>query len=150
LDELGLREASKWYLNKLAKRSELTITFEADALWNRLGEDIEIACFRVLQEALTNVVKHARATTVSVKLHQTDDHLELRVWDDGVGLTAADAQTSRSDGTGLGLIGMEERLHLLGGIFNVESRTGAGTQITAKFPIRNNEVGRVALDQVAI
>lgn len=150
LDELGLREASKWYLNKLATRSELAVTFEADALWNRLTEDIEIACFRVLQEALTNVVKHARATTVSVKLHQTDEHLELMVCDDGVGLTANDIHTSRLNGTGLGLIGMEERLHLLGGIFHVESQVGAGTQITAKFPIRNNAVGHVALNQVAI
>jgi len=150
LDELGLREASKWYLNKFAKRSGLTITFEADDSWKRVSDEIEIACFRVLQEALTNVVKHAHASTVSVKLYQTDDHLELRVCDNGVGFTFTDAQTPAPNGTSLGLLGMEERLHLLGEIFTVESGDGVGTQVTAKFPIRNKEVGTVALGEVAI
>ena len=142
LDELGLREASKWYLNKFAKRSGLTITFETDPLWNRLAEEIEIACFRVLQEALTNVVKHARATTVSVTLHQTLDHLELRVCDNGTGFTFARARSPK--GTGLGLLGMKERLHLFGGVLHVDSTKGAGTAVMARFPLRNNEVETLA------
>ena len=149
LDELGLREASKWYLNKFAKRSGLTITFEADDSWKRLSDEIEIACFRVLQEALTNVVKHARASTVSVQLHQTDDHLELRVCDNGVGFTFGDGRTLAPKGAGLGLLGMEERLHIFGGVLNVDSGKGTGTEVTAKVPLRNKEVETVALGEVA-
>ena len=140
LDELGLREASKWYLNKFAKRSGLTITFEADPSWDRLAEEIEIACFRVLQEALTNVVKHAHATRVTVSLHRTCDYLELTVCDNGTGFTLTEARRRVPKGAGLGLLGMEERLHLFGGVLRVDSTKGAGTEVRARFPLRTIEV----------
>ena len=89
LDDLGLESALRWYTSRQAALAGLQAEFQADALEDRLDPVIETACFRVAQEALTNVVRHARARTVAVALRKQDGHLHLFVRDDGVGFDVA-------------------------------------------------------------
>lgn len=93
-----------------------------------------IACFRVAQEALTNVVRHAAAQHVWIELSQTESVLELVVRDDGVGFDVARTQEQAAKRGSLGLLGMRERVQILGGSLAVESESGRGTRIRASFP----------------
>src|ERR1700726_4899281 len=106
LDDLGLVPALRWYLDQQAQRAGLRVEFFADPALEWVDAAIETACFRVAQEALTNVVRHARAQTVSVELHRTPEALHLVVRDDGIGF---DVMTAEQQGVSLGLLGMGER-----------------------------------------
>jgi len=123
----------RWYLDQQAQRAGLRIEFFADPALERMSPEIETACFRVAQEALTNVVRHARAQTVSVELHRTPEALHLVVRDDGIGF---DVMTAEQQGASLGLLGMRERVTLLGGEMDCQSAPGRGTEIHAFFPVR--------------
>ena len=89
LDDLGLEPALRWYTKRQASLAGLQAEFRADAMENRLDPVVETACFRVAQEALTNVVRHARARAVAVEMRKQDGHLHLFVRDDGVGFDVA-------------------------------------------------------------
>jgi signal transduction histidine kinase len=130
LDDLGLLPALRWYLDQQARRAGLRIEFFADPTLERVEAAIETACFRVAQEALTNVVRHARAQTVNLELHLMGDVLHLEVRDDGVGFDAMTAQLAS-----LGLLGMRERVTLLGGELDCKSAPGHGTEVHAFFPV---------------
>ncbi len=136
LDELGLQEALKWYVTQFAKRATLTVRFDEDHQSGRFSEQTEIAAFRVVQEALNNVAKHAHATTVNVTMKQLVELLVITVRDDGVGFSPPEAQSSTLKGECVGLSCMEERLRLVGGTLTVISSPGRGTEITATFPIK--------------
>jgi PAS domain S-box-containing protein len=132
LDDLGLVPALRWYLDQQAQRADLRVEFFADPALERIDAAIETACFRVAQEALTNVVRHARARTVSVELDRTPEVLHLVVRDDGIGFDVATAQ----QGASLGLLGMRERVALVGGELDCKSAPGRGTEVHAFFPVR--------------
>jgi PAS domain S-box-containing protein len=132
LDDLGLVPALRWYLDQQAQRADLRVEFFADPALERVDAAIETACFRVAQEALTNVVRHARAQTVSVELDRTPEALHLVVRDDGIGFDVVRAQQSAS----LGLLGMRERVALVGGELDCKSAPGRGTEVHAFFPVR--------------
>jgi signal transduction histidine kinase len=132
LDDLGLVPALRWYLDQQAQRAGLRVEFFADPAPERVDAATETACFRVAQEALTNVVRHARAETVNVELDRTPETLHLVVRDDGIGFDVATAQ----QGASLGLLGMRERVTLLGGEFDCKSAPGRGTEVHAFFPVR--------------
>lgn len=150
LDELGLHEASKWYVKQFAKRAKLRVTFDSDAAWDRVPEEIEIACFRILQEGLTNIARHAAATAASVTLKREGERLALTIADDGVGFSFAEARSRAVSGTSLGLLGMEERLRLIGGTLTVTSSPGAGTQIQARFPVGQVSGGTIPREGLSI
>jgi PAS domain S-box-containing protein len=133
LDDLGLVPALRWYLDQQAQRAGLRIEFFADPAFERMSPEIETACFRVAQEALTNVVRHARAQTVSVELHLTPEALHLVVRDDGIGF---DMMTAEQYAVSFGLLGMRERVTLLGGEMDCKSAPRRGTEIHAFFPVR--------------
>jgi signal transduction histidine kinase len=133
LDDLGLVPALRWYLDQTAKRSGLEIHFIAPDKPARLDSKIETACFRVVQEALTNVVRHAHARSVTVELG-LDNGLTARVSDDGVGFDLEAVQQRARNGATLGLLGMQERAALLGGRISFQSDLGKGTEIRASFP----------------
>ena len=95
----------------------------------RASVETETACFRIVQEALSNVAQHALARHVEVKLTAQDVALEVTVWDDGVGFSIEQPRT------GLGLMGMGERAELVGGHLDIESAPGAGTTVRARFPL---------------
>jgi len=130
LDDLGLLPALRWYLDQQARLAGLRVEFFADPALGRLDAAIETACFRVAQEALTNVVRHAHAKTVILELHLMEEVLHLEVRDDGTGF---DVMTARL--AGFGLLGMCERVTLLGGEVNCKSAPGRGTEVHAFFPV---------------
>jgi signal transduction histidine kinase len=136
LDDLGLIAALRWYLDRQSKTAGFTLHFNADPLIRRLPAEIETACFRVVQEAITNIIKHSEAKEVDVALRQVDRFLELIVRDKGVGFDVKAARMKAAEGGSLGLLSMTERVSLVGGVFDIQSEPGKGTEINAHLPIR--------------
>ena len=130
LDDLGLAAALRWYVDRFGRKALVETHLSIDAV-TKLDPVIEITCFRLAQEALTNVVRHAQAKHVWFHLHILDDRLELNVRDDGIGFDAVAARARALGGASLGLLGMEERVSLVGGRFEVVSAPGNGTEVRA-------------------
>jgi signal transduction histidine kinase len=136
LDDLGLEPALRWYTRQQAGLTGLQAAFEADTLKDRLDPVIETACFRVAQEALTNVSRHADARSLTVTLRQEDDRLHLVVRDDGVGFDVGAQRQQAVQGASLGLLSMEERATLVEGTLELRSAPGQGTEVHAWFPLK--------------
>ena len=134
LDDFGLPAALRCYSRRLAQRGGLDLELGIDEFAERPPPAIEGACFRVAQEALTNVVRHARARQITVELRSEGAAVHLRVRDDGVGFDAAAAPGDGPADRHLGLLGMRERVALAGGEIAITSRLGGGTEIVASFP----------------
>jgi two-component system sensor histidine kinase UhpB len=128
LDDYGLVAALHWYVERFAERTEIAVAVEGEELDPRLFPRIENALFRIAQEALTNVGKHAQATQANVSLETDGETTRMTVIDDGVGFDAAE-----SDGSpGWGLLTMSERAEAVGGQCRVESRPGQGTRVVVE------------------
>jgi PAS domain S-box-containing protein len=135
LDDLGLVPALRWYVDRLARRAGLAVQFAADRLEKRLPADVETTCFRIVQEALTNVMRHAQAQQVSVELRRRDEDLLVVIRDDGVGFDLRHTLQRTERGASLGLLGMQERVHLVGGQIEIESAPTRGTEVRIRFPM---------------
>jgi PAS domain S-box-containing protein len=135
LDVLGLEAALRWYAENQRQRSGLDVQLVGHLEGPRLDPDLEIACFRVVQEALTNVVRHAHAKHVWIELQEEDSNLHLVIHDDGIGFDVAAKREYAGRGRSFGFLAMQERVELLAGQFDVESVPGAGTWIRARFPL---------------
>jgi len=136
LDDLGLRGAVTQYLEEWADRSRLQIDLEIKLGDQRLPHPLETAVFRVLQEAIANVVKHSGADRVGVILEATAKELRLIVEDNGRGFDAAGTSADLALGIGhLGLLGVRERLTLAGGSLEVESSRQGGTTVYVRIPL---------------
>ncbi len=135
LDDLGLVAALRWYVDRQSRLAGFEARFTADLNNIRLPPDLETACFRVTQEALTNVVRHAQAQRVRVSLQYRDDMLYLIIRDDGVGFDLRDAQTRAMRGACSGLLGMQERVLFAGGQIEITSTPQRGTEIWVRFPL---------------
>jgi signal transduction histidine kinase len=136
LDDLGLVPALRWYTNRQAALVGLRVEFLASPLPRRLEAGIETECFRIAQEALTNVVRHAQAKAVTVELQQGEGQLQLRVQDDGIGFAVGASQEKATRGASLGLLSMEERAALAGGRLVIKSTPNQGTTIRAWLPLK--------------
>lgn len=134
LDELGLVPALRWYVGRQAERAGWTLQFLADQGMPRPSPEVEISCFRLTQEALTNVARHAKATAVEVRLTMGRRKLDLIVRDNGIGFDPNLIRTGARAGTSVGLSGMEERVRLAGGRMVIQSAPTMGTEIRATFP----------------
>jgi signal transduction histidine kinase len=137
LDDLGLAAATRWYVDRHAKRAGIKaeVTIDPEILEEKLPRDVATACFRILQEALTNVARHAQARHVFIKLEGIKTRLVLSVKDDGVGMETTALQNGASQSSTLGLRGMEERALAVAGYLQVVSILAEGTEIRAIFPI---------------
>jgi len=135
LEELGFLPAARWYVDEYGKRSQVKVALFVDESIKRLPRDVEIALFRVLQEALTNVYRHAAAQSVDVRILCPAGHVTLVVADDGKGIPP-EVLSRFHDGaaSGIGLAGMRERLAEFGGEIRVESSSG-GSVVEALIPI---------------
>ena len=131
LDDLGLGAAAEWLAQSFAQRTRIPCGVSVDADCAQLGEPHASALFRIMQESLTNVARHAHAKRVEVRLERSGDNAVLTVRDDGVGMDHAARPNSRS----FGLRGIGERALLLGGTVELGSRPGAGTTLVARIPI---------------
>ena len=130
LDDFGLVPALERLAESFADQTEIDVRFETALGDERLAPEVETALYRIVQESLTNVVKHAQATVVSIVLARKGGAVALVIEDDGRGFDAGDTREG-----GFGLEGMRERIGLLEGRLQVESRAGAGTTIVAEVPL---------------
>jgi two-component system sensor histidine kinase UhpB len=137
LDDHGLMPAVETQLKRFSARTGVEVSLNADGEPNDLPEDVQTAVYRILQEALANIGRHAGATAVSVDIEAGEDTLELIVRDDGAGFdpgALARAGNGDGPGAGLGLSGMAERARLAGGELDVRSAPGGGTTVTLRVP----------------
>jgi PAS domain S-box-containing protein len=131
LDDLGLLPALLWLFERYTAQTKVRVDFEHRGLERRFPPEVETAAYRIVQEALTNVARHARVEGGSVRLWLDQDLLHVQVEDRGAGFDPVSAR-----GISTGLSGMQERAVLLGGAFRVESVPGDGTRVTAELPVR--------------
>ena len=144
LDDLGLAAALRSHLDRQASVAGLAAHFDATEAPQDIETDTETACFRVAQEAITNIVRHAKARTVWVRLFIAAGRLALSVRDDGRGFDLEAVRRRGASGASLGLIGMEERVALAGGSFELRASPGHGTMLLATFPPRRQPSERAA------
>ncbi len=135
LDDLGLAAALRSHLDRQAALGQLAPHVEILEVPVRLPPEVETACFRVAQEAINNIVRHARAGNVWLRLCVAGGRLELSVRDDGAGFDVEAAQRRAASGVSLGVVSMEERVALAGGTFRIQSAPGQGTVVVASFPV---------------
>lgn len=131
LDDLGLTEAVEWQAEQFQARTGIVVSCDCHLENVELSREQATAVFRIFQEALTNVLRHARATRVEVALESEAGGLILTVSDDGRGITAEELSGSRT----LGLLGMRERANLVGGEIDIRGEEGRGTTVTVRIPV---------------
>jgi len=132
LDDLGVVPALRRLVDEFAERNALEVNFAVSGEIRRLGPELELSLFRIAQEALHNVERHAAARHVKLRLKFGQQSAAVEVEDDGIGFDAGDAQRSPKS---IGLLGMKERAELLSGSFSVHSKTDAGTTVRAELPL---------------
>lgn len=138
LDDFGLVVALRWYLGRQARNLGLPAEFKTHSLTedDRFSSELETACFRIVQEALTNVMRHANATHVSVMLERAGADLLLLIADNGIGFDVSGLRNRSGEVMTVGLRGMEERVQALGGSITIDSAPALGTEICARFPLQ--------------
>lgn len=136
LDDLGLVAAARWHAEEFLGRAGILAHFETKGRKRKLSRPVETALFRIIQEATTNIVKHAGANNVTIRLEYSKDWLTLHIIDDGKGFDLQSALNPRDGKRGLGLVSMKERTEILNGTFTVESKPGKGTHTVIKIPMR--------------
>ena len=130
LDHLGLAAAIQWYAEETCRAASIDCDIRVAPTFERLPADLEIALYRLMQESLSNVVRHSKAKRAVVTLERKPDGLLLQVSDDGVGIQDLEAARRLS----YGLVGMRQRVRAMGGTFDVESAPGKGTRVRAFVP----------------
>jgi signal transduction histidine kinase len=136
LDEIGLPSALRWYVDGFAERSNISATLEIPAKLARLPADGEIAIFRAVQECLSNVHRHSGSHSCSVRVVEKDNQVHVEIADDGQGIPQKKQVDLKSSGGGVGLRGLRERLHQLGGTLEIKS-SELGTVVTLTLPLAN-------------
>jgi PAS domain S-box-containing protein len=139
LDSLGLEPTLRWLAEHYQQRNGCEVHVAGHLAEAPLSPEIAIACFRVAHEALTNVIRHASARHAWIELGQTESDLELVIRDNGVGFDLPSIQEQATWRGSLGLLGMRERVQILGGTLDVESQPGRGTRIRALFALSKIE-----------
>jgi PAS domain S-box-containing protein len=135
LDDLGLIPALRWHLEVIGQNSMMTVRLDENLGDERLAPDVEMICFRVVQESITNSLRHASASHVDVILDHRHDRLALTIIDDGIGCDLAHFSWLDPRSAHFGLRGMRERVHSLGGSFRITSEPAKGFQIHAVIPL---------------
>jgi len=142
LDDLGLIPTIRKYTQDFEEKTKIHTKLELRGRERRLASAMEVALFRLVQESLTNVVKHAEATRVTVELSFQDDRkVRVVIEDNGVGFNVDMWEASSAGGNSFGLVGMRERVELLEGTFAIASSPGTGTKITIEVPINSYQEG---------
>jgi signal transduction histidine kinase len=132
LDDLGLMPALDWLFKRFFQQTGIRVKFKHTPLSGRMPAQLETAVFRIVQEALTNVARHAGVKEATVRLWSNGSSLGVQVEDRGAGFDSELALAGRDSS---GLAGMRERALMLGGEFTLDSRPGAGTRVTVELPL---------------
>ncbi|MEW6263713.1 MAG: response regulator [Thermodesulfobacteriota bacterium] len=136
LDDLGLAPTLRWYINRFINRANVEVKLEVCDLHERLDQEIETVIYRVVQEALNNVARHAEAKSVMVRLQSKRNSVAVYIEDNGQGFDVNEIFSRDDQETGIGLIGMRERVSLVDGSMTLYSTKGQGTRISIEIPLR--------------
>ena len=137
LDEAGLSSALSWYVQGLTERSGIKIDLNISDDFGRLPADMELAIFRVVQECLTNIHRHAESKTAFIRMARENGSICVEVRDEGKGISPERLLEIQSRGSGVGIAGIRERLRQLNGEMKIES-SGFGTTVFATIPLPNH------------
>lgn len=137
LDDLGLVPAVCRYIEEFIARTNIKVKFLPSRIEKRLANTLEVAIFRVIQEALQNAYKHANAASVEINLQVTDEDVVLEINDNGKGFVVEEVLVD-NESESYGILGMRERVELLGGQFNIQSAPGQGAQIAITIPVQSS------------
>jgi PAS domain S-box-containing protein len=135
LEDIGLNAALQNLCQEFERLHDLKVTLKAEELASPLGREAQINLYRICQEALANISKHAHATRVSLVMQKGDGELAFAIEDDGAGFDVEEATAREAPGRGLGLAAMFERIRILGGELKIASRKGQGTRISFRIPV---------------
>jgi signal transduction histidine kinase len=141
LEDLGLSAALRRLIDEVSQHNDFDISVEMGDIKDLFSDEAQIIIYRVFQEALANIVKHAHTTHVSVAVDRKDGHVSFVVQDNGNGFDVEHIRAQASTEKGLGLVAMDERLQMLGGSLNIWSQEGKGTRITFTVPVREEGSG---------
>ena len=126
-----------WYVIRQAERAGIEARVDAEPLLQELATDRAVVCFRIVQEAVTNVLRHAGATRLDVALRKARSGFELSIKDNGRGFRVSERRAEAPDRWTLGLLGMRERARTLGGNLTIQSDPGRGTEVVAQIPLQD-------------
>ena len=135
LDDLGLKAALRSYIEEFKSRTNIEVVYNIRGFKRRLPTNIEIAFYRIIQEALTNIIKHSSADNVIINIKEGKETIDLTIRDNGRGFHTGKAFNPDTRGIGFGIIGIQERVKNLGGDFHIESEKGKGTQLSLNVPL---------------
>jgi signal transduction histidine kinase len=139
LDDLGLMHALLWHFDRYRQQTGIDVHFSQTGIeGRRFSQEVETAAYRIIQEALTNVARHARVREVNVHVWASGQMLTVQVEDRGRGFDAEEVMTARASG---GLAGMGERAELLGGVLTIDAAPEVGTNLTANLPFDDEKKG---------
>ena len=137
LDDLGLAEAIEWETEQFQSRTGIACRCDCSMESFHLDPEQSTAIFRIFQEALTNILRHARATAVEVVMREEDGEFILTIGDNGRGIT----ENEKSGTLSLGILGMRERAHLIGAEFEINGIEGKGTSVMLRVPVSGEAKG---------
>jgi PAS domain S-box-containing protein len=135
LDDLGLLPTLQWYLNRYSQRLGIEVSMDSKGLESRLPEEVETTLYRVIQEALTNIARHAQASMVRLSLERSVETVIVSIHDDGKGFDVEGLQSSATLPEGMGLLGINDRVSTLGGRVEIHSKPGQGTHVNIEIPL---------------
>jgi len=138
IDDLGLTPTIRWYVDMISATTGIDIELSMVGMDSRFELETEIACFRVIQEAVNNAIRHAKADKIEIKLEKNMDNIQLSIFDNGCGFDVGRAMEYAKKGKSFGLIAMKERVELTGGKIEISSAYDKGTFIRASFPINRS------------
>jgi len=134
LDEVGIKSALRWYVEGFSKRSKIEVELDLPEDFRRLPNELELVIFRVIQEALTNIHRHSGSASARIRLSRTEDIVDFEISDCGNGISPERQREMTAARTGVGVRGMQERVHQFGGTLRISSNP-AGTKISVTVPI---------------
>jgi PAS domain S-box-containing protein len=134
IDDLGLEAGIEWYTTEFSERNGIEIKLNLDSDI-KFSPDVSLVIFRIMQESLTNVSRHANATQIDIHLFKEGDSIKFVLRDNGIGISDSQLQSK----TSFGIIGMRERAKSVGGIINISKTSNGGTSLTLRLPLQNSE-----------
>jgi len=135
LDKLGLKDAIEWLSDDFSKRTGIACCVKVSEFGNELSKNIQTVIYRICQESLTNIMRHANASKVSLNMYKNNENIQLEIDDNGKGITNEEINNGRS----LGLVGMKERAYFVGGLFEIEGKKDKGTMVKVIIPYNLTE-----------
>ncbi|MBI2853419.1 MAG: sensor histidine kinase [Chloroflexi bacterium] len=135
LDDMGLEAAMRWFAETHLERNGVDVRIQNSLPGKRLPATIEVSLYRICQEAMVNIQRHSRARHAGIVLEQRNSFVRVQVWDDGQGFDARNIETQHKTSSGVGLEGMLERVRLIGGHMEIDSKPGSGTVLKVEVPL---------------